>query len=108
MQKIRKPFAHTTISHPKLLAINDCVLLKRLLAVSSLTRVTPMKDEIRNREMKNLLKSMLLSIIREKNSFVRHFFKKISFWTIYIIFIDSQAIIVLMFFWVRNKPLFIR
>jgi hypothetical protein len=52
---MRKPFALKIISHPKLLAINDCVALKRLLAVSRLTRVTPIKVEIRNKEMKNLL-----------------------------------------------------
>ena len=55
IQKIRKPFAHKIISHPKLLAINDCVLLKSLLAVSRLTSVIPTKDETRNREIKNLL-----------------------------------------------------
>ena len=55
IQKIRKPFAHKTISHPKLLAMNACVLLKRLLAVSMLTRVTPTKAEIRKKEMRNLL-----------------------------------------------------
>ena len=48
-------FAHKIISHPKLLAINDCVLLKSLLAVSRLTSVIPTKDETRNREIKNLL-----------------------------------------------------
>ena len=55
IQKIRKPFALKIISHPKLLAINDCVLLKRLLAVSRLIRIIPTKVEIRNKEMKNLL-----------------------------------------------------
>tara|TARA_Y100001936_G_C15619484_1_gene430888 strand:+ start:311 stop:484 length:174 start_codon:yes stop_codon:yes gene_type:complete len=55
IQKIRKPFAHKMINHPKLLAMNDWVLLKRLLAESRLTSVIPTKDETRNREIKNLL-----------------------------------------------------
>ena len=55
MQKTRKPFAHKMISHPKLFAINDFVLVKRLLAESRLTKGIPTKAETRNREMKNLL-----------------------------------------------------
>tara|TARA_B100001939_G_C16817762_1_gene562944 strand:- start:292 stop:465 length:174 start_codon:yes stop_codon:yes gene_type:complete len=55
IQKIRKPFAHKMINHPKLFAMNDWVLLKRLLAESRLTSVIPTKDETRNREIKNLL-----------------------------------------------------
>jgi len=63
IQKIRNPFAHKMISHPKLLAINDCVLLKRLLAVSRFRSVIPTKLDIRNREIKNLLRSILLSMM---------------------------------------------
>ena len=55
IQKIRNPFAHKMISHPKLLAINDCVLLKTMLAASRFTSVIPTKVEITNIDIKNLL-----------------------------------------------------